>query len=84
MFFSYKQIFNQFLLILVFTLFLFGFLFGNILHAEIVTDGSAGSKMQIKGPDYSITQQLGTTAGDNLYHSFQSFNLKNHESAEID
>ncbi len=43
--------------------------------AEIITDGSVGTAQTLSGPHYIIGQELGTRAGNNLFHSFKSFNL---------
>jgi len=51
------------------------------VNAEIVTDGSVGNAGPLTGPSYAIEQQLGTTAGNNLFHSFSVFNLEQNESA---
>lgn len=40
--------------------------------------GNAGA---LNGPDYKITEDLGSRAGSNLFHSFGQFNLNNTESA---
>ncbi|MCU7836468.1 MAG: filamentous hemagglutinin N-terminal domain-containing protein [gamma proteobacterium symbiont of Taylorina sp.] len=74
--FLYNLTFNKILLFAITFILSCG-----VLYAEIITDGSTGAKLNIQGPDYSISEQLGTRAGDNLYHSFQSFNLKSNESA---
>ena len=42
---------------------------------EITTDGTVGAAQSLAGPNYSIQQSLGTTAGNNLFHSFGTFNL---------
>ena len=52
-----------------------------IVIAEVITDGSVGSALTIPGANFVIPQSLGTTAGNNLFHSFQSFNIANTESA---
>ncbi|MDM8561091.1 filamentous hemagglutinin N-terminal domain-containing protein [Candidatus Parabeggiatoa sp. HSG14] len=51
------------------------------IHAEITTDGTLGHSGALPGPDYLIGADLGSHKGGNLFHSFQDFNLKNHESA---
>ena len=52
-----------------------------LIKAEIITDGSVGVKTNVAGPDYVVTQELGTLAGKNLFHSFEAFNLNVGESA---
>ncbi|MCX5880183.1 MAG: filamentous hemagglutinin N-terminal domain-containing protein, partial [Deltaproteobacteria bacterium] len=79
---------------LVFLLFIFLLIASLTLHghtfAEVVTDGSLGGP---KGPvvsgtvpgmgttTYYITDSLGKRAGQNLFHSFSSFNVGTGESA---
>ena len=52
-----------------------------VSQADIATDGSLGSKQQLTGPHYHISQKLGTQFGENLFHSFKHFNLSQGESA---
>ncbi len=51
--------------------------------AEIITDGSVGPahSLNISDNQFSITQELGSLTGNNLFHSFQEFNIANGESA---
>ena len=49
--------------------------------AQIATDGSVGPVKTLAGPDFSIPEALGTRAGDNLFHSFQRFNIHTGELA---
>lgn len=49
-------------------------------HAEVSTDGSLGAVKTFSGHS-QIPQSLGTTVGNNLFHSFQQFNLQKGESA---
>lgn len=56
-------------------------LYGNMIQAQIVTDGTMGSATTLNGPDYIIQQDLGTLSGSNLFHSFQQFHLLQNESA---
>jgi len=51
------------------------------VKAEVVTDGTAGAIVTMQGNQYTIDQQLGTMVGDNLFHSFLSFNVKTNETA---
>lgn len=50
-------------------------------HAGVVLDGTLGRSGPLTGPDYRITQDLGRTVGQNLFHSFSSFSLGLSESA---
>ena len=43
--------------------------------AQIVTDGSVGQQLSLDGLDVEITEGLGTRSGNNLFHSFQTFNI---------
>jgi filamentous hemagglutinin family protein len=58
-------------------------LFGASARAQIVTDGTAGSKpaTELQGPHYTISDDFGEHRGRNLFHSFQSFNVHAGESA---
>lgn len=49
--------------------------------AEVATDGSLGAQQQLSGPGYVINEALGSLAGNNLFHSFSTFNLNQNESA---
>ena len=42
---------------------------------QITTDGTVGVAGTLAGPNYAIPQTLGTTVGNNLFHSFGSFDL---------
>ena len=50
------------------------------LYAEIVTDGSLGASSSLSGA-MTIPQSLGTTKGNNLFHSFSRFNINTGETA---
>jgi len=67
------------------------FMYGSILavfllalsaasQADISTDGTMGPATNLTGPDYAITQDLGTRTGNNLFHSFQRFSIHSGES----
>jgi len=51
------------------------------LNAEVITDGTLGQNINLPGPDFQITPDLGQQHGGNLFHSFQDFNLNSLESA---
>ena len=53
----------------------------NVKAQNITLDGSLGSKETLTGPNYSIPQSVGQTAGNNLFHSFGKFNLDANEAA---
>lgn len=50
------------------------------ISAEIITDGTLGTLLNLPGPDFQIESQLGQQVGGNLFHSFQDFNLQSFES----
>ena len=52
-----------------------------ISQAEISTDGTMGPAVNLSGPDYAISENLGTRTGNNLFHSFDHFNISTGESA---
>ncbi|SJM92907.1 filamentous hemagglutinin N-terminal domain-containing protein [Crenothrix polyspora] len=49
--------------------------------AEVITDGSVGAKLNLQGPNFHIGQDLGALKGNNLFHSFDRFNLNQSQSA---
>jgi filamentous hemagglutinin family protein len=52
--------------------------------AQIVTDTSLGQVSRtLNGPSFQIPQALGKLAGNNLFHSFRSFNLLTGDSANF-
>ena len=50
------------------------------VYAEVVTDGSVGAIKNLSG-QMNISQSLGKTEGNNLFHSFKTFNIGSSESA---
>ncbi|MFK5971384.1 MAG: filamentous hemagglutinin N-terminal domain-containing protein, partial [Candidatus Marithrix sp.] len=53
----------------------------NSINAEVITDGTLGQNINLPGPNFQITSDLGQQYGGNLFHSFQDFNLNSLESA---
>jgi len=49
--------------------------------AEVVHDGTLGFRGALPGPDFAIEARLGQQTGNNLFHSFETFNLNHNESA---
>ena len=49
--------------------------------AQIATDNSFGSAHALSGPAFLIGPELGKLSGNNLFHSFSTFNLATGESA---
>ena len=49
--------------------------------AEVVLDGTLGSSGALAGPNFAIEANLGQQMGNNLFHSFETFNINQHESA---
>jgi len=54
----------------------------DVFAQSIKTDASWGRTAQtLTGPKYDIPQAMGKLAGNNLFHSFETFNIKTNESA---
>jgi filamentous hemagglutinin family protein len=51
------------------------------VDAQIVLDGTLGTKGALDGPNYEIGADLGEQHGGNLFHSFETFNVHQGESA---
>jgi filamentous hemagglutinin family protein len=52
------------------------------ISAEIVLDGTLGGYAgPLQGPDFAIEANLGQQKGNNLFHSFETFNLNRDQSA---
>ncbi|MCK5728463.1 MAG: filamentous hemagglutinin N-terminal domain-containing protein, partial [Methylococcales bacterium] len=49
-------------------------------YAELQTDGSAGANVNLSG-QMTVPQSLGKTVGNNLFHSFKTFNINTGENA---
>lgn len=50
-------------------------------QGQVVTDGTVGDQQQLQGPNFRIHESLGSRAGNNLFHSFSTFNIFSGESA---
>ena len=53
-----------------------GVVYSSPSNAQIVTDGSLGAQVTLNGIDVDIVETLGTRSGDNLFHSFETFNIQ--------
>jgi len=51
------------------------------VKAAVTLDGTVGQRLDLVGPDYQITQDLGQRTGHNLFHSFGEFSLSQGEIA---
>jgi len=51
------------------------------ISAQITTDNTLAQHLNLPGPDYRISADLGQQHGSNLFYSFQEFNLQHFESA---
>ena len=45
-------------------------------QAQVITDGSVGAQLRLSGTNIEIEQAFGTRTGDNLFHSFEAFNIE--------
>ena len=54
-----------------------------LAHAEVVLDGTVGQKGAVSGPNYVIIDKMGSRAGANLFHSFETFNINTGESGSF-
>ena len=55
-----------------------------LAQAQIRTDASLGQAARsLSGPNFAIPQTLGKLSGNNLFHSFQTFNLASGEAANF-
>ncbi|OQY44632.1 MAG: hypothetical protein DRR08_28790 [Candidatus Parabeggiatoa sp. nov. 2] len=50
-------------------------------YAEVTLDGTLGPALDLKGPRFVIEANLGKQVGNNLFHSFQRFNLNSQQAA---
>ncbi len=53
----------------------------SLAHGEVVLDGTLGTIDSLPGPNFVIDAPLGQQVGDNLFHSFERFDLNSTESA---
>ncbi|XSG85183.1 MAG: filamentous hemagglutinin N-terminal domain-containing protein [Methylohalobius sp. ZOD2] len=53
----------------------------SVARAEVVVDDSFGPARTLAGPDFRITPDLGRRAGNNLFHSFDRFDIDAGQSA---
>jgi filamentous hemagglutinin family protein len=51
------------------------------LHADALTDGTLGSQVHLTDPHFTIGENLGQRVGNNLFHSFERFNVPTDGSA---
>ncbi|HHB93260.1 MAG TPA: filamentous hemagglutinin N-terminal domain-containing protein, partial [Thioploca sp.] len=61
--------------------FLVMLLFSSSSFPDVVFDGSLGPKINLQGPQFEINANYGQLRGNNLFHSFQQFNLNHNEIA---
>lgn len=54
-----------------------------VVCADIVLDGSLGSRGALQGPNFVIEANMGQQYGGNLFHSFEQFDIKLNESASF-
>ena len=60
------------------------FVFLSGVSAQIKTDASLGQSAQtLTGPNFAIPQTLGKLAGNNLFHSFETFNILSGQTANF-
>jgi filamentous hemagglutinin family protein len=58
-----------------------GMLISTHQYAEVITDGTLGRVVDLPGPNFQITDDLGQQMGENLFHSFSRFNINTSEAA---
>src|SRR3954468_7451639 len=51
------------------------------VQAQIVTDGTVGPKVSLRGGEIEIGANLATRRGDNLFHSFEKFGIATGQTA---
>jgi len=45
------------------------------ISAQVITDGSVGPQVSLDSLDLVVAESIGTRTGDNLFHSFETFNI---------
>jgi filamentous hemagglutinin family protein len=60
---------------------IFGVIASGSTDAQVTTDGTAGPRVHLAGPEFTIGADLGTQAAHNLFHSFEHFSLATGERA---
>ncbi len=58
-------------------------LFANPAFSDVIFDGSLGINSHLQGPQFDIDASYGQLRGNNLFHSFQQFNLNKDETASF-
>jgi len=53
----------------------------NLVSAEIIVKDGLNNMTSLAGLNYKISPDLGETAGNNVFYTFQRFNLSEQESA---
>ena len=56
-------------------------IYTTLIQAEVVFDGTLGEAIALEGPYFDIKAELGQQYGNNLFHSFEWFNLNKEETA---
>ncbi len=78
---SCKALFYSVLILIIFpSVFIFSFAFP-MAYAQITLDGTFGRTGVLAGPNYEIKADMGRQSGNNLFHSFNKFNINTNESA---
>ena len=56
----------------------------SLAYAQVITDGSVGAASSLSGPNMLVTQSMGDTRGQNLFHSFSEFSIHQGESVTFE
>ena len=54
-----------------------------VSYSQVALDRKFGTGGALNGPNYSITSEMGAVRGNNLFHSFQQFDLKARDVASF-